>query len=369
MPKLSVLEFSRELAVELGYDLPEPWQPHPAIAEGILETAWTPSESRLASYYLVRTPSGWCHTSTTCRGWTIRGKCKHVSRRNKMTTETKEMTVTNPAALIAFDQLEDEQLLAHLEGNITRAWAYELTWLKDDQGQPVRGVSAAGAEECSEEMAHRGMALRPMDIKVEYEDEEEARLLVQVGRYAVFNDDRPDKLLDCTIRAKRQPKKMKLRTGAIIPDGFWYEKGVTKAVRNAKLALMDSATKAYIISKAIEAGRVLKQEAPAPGVATPRQSRVAAPPASEPSTASALTPEASTAISKAIEALRVKHGAPAVATVTGEAAKRWPAAVHEGRFRWASLSAEGAEAWFNMLEEAFAADLPVAEGEVSLPVT
>lgn len=235
------------------------------LKDGVLDEVFVPSRSSDHYYHLVRTAGGWQHTDSSCRGWLIRGECAHVKERN---LESTALVASNTSVLALIDDLEDREIVEALSGQVTRSWIYEFPM----SGSTVRGISAVGVEEASGEMAKHGEALRVIDVKIDYEDESEARFMVQAGRYAISADGR-EALLDVTIRGKRQPKKMKLRNGGWQDDEHWYEKGITKAVRNAKLALMPEYAKTHILTEAVKAGRVKQVDGPPAA----RQARVSAP--------------------------------------------------------------------------------------------
>lgn len=247
-------EASRPLAELLFVPAPE-LNIADTLRPGVLQQAKVLSSSGGFYYRLIRTPSGWHHTDTRCTGWLIRGDCAHIKEKN-MTNETALVT-THSFALAVFDDAEDDEIVSALSGQITRSWVYEFPM----DGETKRGISAVGVEEASGEMAKHGEAIRVIDLKIEYEDEEEARFLVQAGRYAISADGR-EALLDVTIRGKRQSKKETRRNGGVVVDKFWYEKGVTKAVRNAKLALLPEYAKTHILAEAVKAGKVRQVQAP-----------------------------------------------------------------------------------------------------------
>ena len=220
----------------------------------IREERAVPSRSRSGEEYrMMRTRSGWQHTDTRCTGWAVRNTCIHVEELN-METETAVVQATpDPLALI--EELEDKAIIAAITGQVTATWVYSFS----QGGAQVVGLSVDGVEAAAREMAKRGEAIREMDVHIEFEDEGEARFLARAGRYAVNADGR-EVLLDVAIRAKRQPKVMHLKSGGIRTDEHWYEKGVAKAARNAKEALIGEEVKAYIIAEAGKGRRTRKVE-------------------------------------------------------------------------------------------------------------
>jgi len=180
-----------------------------------------------------------------------------------MTTESPETTEVTALATISGDvlarieELEDTAIVEALTGSITAVWAYSFPV----GGKQINGLSSKGVEEAGREMAKQGEALREIDVRVDYEDETEARFIAKAGRYAIGGNG-SEVMLDSAIRGKRQPKYM-MANGRKVFDENWYEKGVTKANRNAKDALIPNTIRAHIIAESATAGRVQQvQERP-----------------------------------------------------------------------------------------------------------
>jgi len=234
----------------------------PPPGAGILEEREVPSAGVAGKMYrMVRTAGGWQHVDATCDAWAIKGTCYHVEELNMENgTETTK-------ALAVIEELEDTAIVARISGQITAEWVYRFPV----KGQEVVGLSVDGVEAAARECAKLGEAIREIDVRLEYEDEHEARFVARAGRYAVSKDGQ-EILLDVAIRAKRQPKMMKLRDGGTQFNEFWYEVGVTKAVRNAKEALLPEAVKVKIMAEAENAGRVRQVTAARPKPPLVRQS-------------------------------------------------------------------------------------------------
>jgi hypothetical protein len=225
----------------------------PELREGILDARFIQSRSIAHYYYMVRTAHGWQHADGRCRGWVIRGECAHVKELNMETGVVQ----SNARVLALIDEIEDAEIADSIRGDLTETWVYEFPV----GGKNVVGVSSKGVENGCRELAKQGEAIREMDVKVEYEDDREARFVAQAGRYAISPDGK-EVLLDVAIRAKRQSKWETRRNGDVVPDDNWYEKGITKAARNAKLALMPDSVVALIITEAKKQGRTRAVNAP-----------------------------------------------------------------------------------------------------------
>lgn len=248
------LALSERLAHSLG-QMPVAVMIHEELRPGVLDERLVQSSRHATNYRMVRTRGGWQHADIGCEGWLFGGNCYHVKELNMETSLVPH--TANVLALI--DEIEDSEIVAAISSQVTKAWVYEFPM----GGQTVRGLSATGVEEAARELGKHGEAIREMDVKVEYEDEHEARFIAQAGRYAISHDGK-EVLLDVAIRAKRQLKRIKLRTGGWQEDESWYEKGITKAVRNAKLALLPEMAKTQILAAAITAGRVRQVDGPPP---------------------------------------------------------------------------------------------------------
>lgn len=226
------------------------------VLPAVLETdeAWSISKPG-HKYRMIRTPSGWYHTTTDCYAWLRRATCHHVEERNEMTMAMQ--TVLSPGALDIIDELDEVALFKDVGSEITPAWAYSFPM----DGKNVTGLSAVGVEQASLELAKKGMALREIDVRVEYEDDREARFVAYVGRYAV-SETGGQTLLDSAVRGKRVSKWERRADGkGEYFNKNWFEHGVTKAARNAKRALLPEAVVSYVLAQAIAAGKVA-QSAP-----------------------------------------------------------------------------------------------------------
>jgi len=196
------------------------------------------------TYDMARTRGGWHHTDEGCGAWMNVGRCRHVDELNEEAKGGKLMVLPvggDPLAKI--EELDDQAIISALEGSVSETWAYSFA----QDGKAITGLSIVGVEQAAREMAKLGEALREESVNLVYEDEREGRFVAHVARYAVNGAGR-EVLLDSAIRAKRQPKFMKLRDGSEKFDQHWFEKGVGKALRNAKAALIADAVRQRILA-------------------------------------------------------------------------------------------------------------------------
>lgn len=333
----------------------------PDLVRAVKDIRYVRSGSRPEiTYRLIRTAGGWQHVDLGCEGWLFRTDCYHVKELN-MTTETA-IVPASTTVLDLIDNIEDEEIVAAIGKQITKSWVYEFP-----QGnETIRGLSAEGVEQAARQLAKSGEAIREMDIVVQYEDENEARFVAKAGRYAISAAGE-EVLLDVAIRAKRQPKFMKLRNGGTKFDDHWYEKGITKANRNAKAALLPEAAKTLILLEAAKAGRVRQVSAPQRANA-----RVQAP-RPEPETPGVedvptATEEQRAAMREWHDAITSNLGQPAMVAIVAEAKQRWPYADNNGKFSPKDLTVEHASEYIALLKERHDTPFEVGKEQATLPV-
>lgn len=146
---------------------------------------------------------------------------------------TEEMVPQDPYQLM--DAMDDRAIVEQMEGRVTDAWVYAV----NQGGRTVTGLSAAGVEEAARLLARNSKGtevLRELEAYVEKEDDLEARFIAKAGRFTILFDQGTahEVLMDTAIRGKRVSKYY--ANGEQNPH--WFEQGLTKAVRNAKLALL-----------------------------------------------------------------------------------------------------------------------------------
>lgn len=223
--------------------------------------------------------------------------------------DEKQLSVPQTHAFESFDLADEEQIIAELAGRVTEKYVYELKGVKDPTtGQNVTGLSYAGTNWACREYAKRNEVIRIMGKQMEIDpiDPNYVVVLVTAQRYATNSDTGRETALDSTLGIKRQWIKMKKNIWEngkvvgeeIVPDPFFWEKGFSKAIRNAKQALIPT----DIIKKIIQQALKAKQAGPSRDGETLQasrgQERAAAPqqpqkPAAAPSTAAAPPPAAS----------------------------------------------------------------------------
>lgn len=169
---------------------------------------------------------------------------------------------------VAMDRLDDDAIMAELEGRTIKALVYEF---KQDGGT-VRGLSKVGVDSVAREMAKQGEVLREMELDWAVDDDGAVLFKAKVGRYMVQTNQATGEihevLLDTAFGVKRQEKGY--AGGRANP--FWFEQGSMKAARNARMRLIREDLKQTVIQAAVNEGRVQKVEQP-PAVLAPTGSK------------------------------------------------------------------------------------------------
>lgn len=170
---------------------------------------------------------------------------------NKAVAEVrKPHAVTQWDPFVAMDRLDDQAIIAELQGQTVKALVYEFR----QDGKPVSGLSKAGVDATVREMAKQGEVLRELELNV-LDTPDEYVAHVKAGRFAIQTNQQTgevkETLLDVVFGVKRQPKRHP--NGAANP--FAYEQACTKAARNAKMRLLREDLKQAIIAMAKEQGR------------------------------------------------------------------------------------------------------------------
>ncbi len=156
----------------------------------------------------------------------------------------------------AIDRCDEQLVEQEIVGDLVETMAYEFTV----SGKKVRGLSYSGVNAVVRTMNSRGIARitcppYPRPLYAEIEDEEgDAAWECEV--YAV------DEIAGGGAWGRATQKKaMKLRSGEERPDTFSKTKALSKAQRNAKLALISEGLKAELLTmftkgqvKTIQAG-------------------------------------------------------------------------------------------------------------------
>jgi len=165
--------------------------------------------------------------------------------------EIKELAKFDP--FMAMDKLDDEAIVAELQGQIVDTLAYQF----EKDGQTVTGLSKAGVDAVCREMAKQGEVIRELELNV-LDTGEDYVAHVKAGRYIIQINQQTGEsrevLLDTVFGVKRQPKKYD--NGKTNP--FAYEQAVSKASRNAKMRLLREDLKQATIQLAQEQKKVIR---------------------------------------------------------------------------------------------------------------
>lgn len=162
---------------------------------------------------------------------------------NTPDASTGPMVKASPEAFIMFDRADDEAILARMRGAALKEMVYAFPAGRES----VYGLSVEGADECRREMAKQGEVIRETDVRIESETPDEARFIAKASRWWVPIDGRAPVELDSVVEFKRQDKYITFRNGQQGPDEHWYEKGASKAMRNAVLKLVPQTIKQRVL--------------------------------------------------------------------------------------------------------------------------
>lgn len=178
--------------------------------------------------------------------------------------EASEKQVALPAEHTDMFELADEhQIISELQGRVTEKYVYELKGMKDERGQPITGLSYAGTNWACREYAKRGEVIRIVgkpEFALDPTDPDYVLVSVMAQRFSVHPETGRESALDTAPGLKRQWRKMKKniwekgqKVGEeFFEDPFFWEKGLSKATRNAKQALIPTDIVKQIIEHALK---------------------------------------------------------------------------------------------------------------------
>jgi hypothetical protein len=144
------------------------------------------------------------------------------------------------------DALDDQLIIAELEGRMPEILTYHFS----DKGQEVWGLSKAGVDEATCELAKQGEVIREVELNFT-DGKDEAFFNVKAARYVISKNGQ-EVLLDTKFGTKRQSK----RTARGNDNTFWYEQGSIKACRNASMRLIPKTIVQAVIENAKQKGKV-----------------------------------------------------------------------------------------------------------------
>jgi hypothetical protein len=175
----------------------------------------------------------------------------------------KELALPEEQHAEIFDLADEEQIVSQLQGRVSEKFVYELKGVKDERGQPVRGLSFAGTNWACREYAKQGEVIRIVgkpEYAVDPTDPDYVLVSVMAQRFAVHPETGRESALDTQPGLKRQWRKMKRnkwenghKVGEeFFEDPFFWEKGLSKATRNAKQALIPTDIVLQLITQALK---------------------------------------------------------------------------------------------------------------------
>lgn len=163
-------------------------------------------------------------------------------------------------AYTAMDIADDVAIIADMEGGKKEFEALVYRF-KNKRGQEVTDLSKEGVDWASREFAKKGEAIRIEGEPKMFIDPSNPDYVIAVAKaqrwtVRVHNDKVVEVPLDNQIGVKRQPVFLELRNGERIPDDFYAEKAMSKAVRNAKKSLLPKSFIKEVIERAIKGEHV-----------------------------------------------------------------------------------------------------------------
>lgn len=183
-------------------------------------------------------------------------------------TEQEKAAQAQAADFELMNREDEQQILDDLRGIPTERFVY-----KNSRGQFE--LSYAGTKWAVREMAEKGEAIRIQDHpRVErcVIDPEYVTVTVLASRVQVNRDAKVETLLDTQVGSARGWIKLKRLDGTVVPDEFFYNKTISKAVRNVQQALMPQDFKKAMIDVLVK-----KLGQPAGQAAQPQQQKKKAP--------------------------------------------------------------------------------------------
>jgi len=168
--------------------------------------------------------------------------------------EEKALVTQNRDPYQIMDSLDDALIEAEIENRIVNTWVYAFT---GSDGKFQSGLSKIGVDACCTEMAKTGHVIREGEVKFAPDPISSEHILFQgpATRYAINREGQEVKM-ESVNGTKRQWIRMKLKTGKVIDDPFWFEKGAMKALRNARARLIPEEIRTKIILLAKTKGKV-----------------------------------------------------------------------------------------------------------------
>lgn len=170
---------------------------------------------------------------------------------NANAIEKKQMRaeITDPDPFTIMDKMDDELILAEIEGRIVDTWVYHFF----EGGKEQWGLSKVGVDAACSELAKKGEVIRELELNFYLDpvDKEYVVFVSKAGRFAVTRDGK-EVLLDTAIGTKRQWTKLIRKDGSTCPNQFYFEQGAMKALRNARARLISEEIKTKIIAFAKE---------------------------------------------------------------------------------------------------------------------
>jgi len=180
-----------------------------------------------------------------------------------MENEERRLAVVEHESFEAIELADEELIVAEIAGRVTDKFVYEMKGMRSENGDPVIGLSYSGTNWACREYAKQGECIRVVGRPEVIPDPLNPQYIVAVvtaQRVAIDPETKRETPLDSTFGIKRQwsmMKKKKWENGVcvgeeVVPDPFYFEKCISKAIRNAKQALIPTDVVKKLIASALQ---------------------------------------------------------------------------------------------------------------------
>ena len=173
----------------------------------------------------------------------------------------------------AMDALDDELIIAEIEGRIVDKWVYHFPGAPGEK--EVWGLSKVGVDQACRVMAAQGEAIREENIEWTIDPTDNRYVLFKgFASRVIVSKEGIEAVLDRAAGTKRQCTMVVKRSG-ITKDknAFWFEQGTVKALRNARSRLLSEEVVGKIMAMAKEKGKT--REVAVPPISPPHEKQEA----------------------------------------------------------------------------------------------
>lgn len=171
-------------------------------------------------------------------------------------------------ALALFDELDEEAIIAEIQGAAPDRFAYEIEIKTQDGPRKVIGLGKVGVDMLIRKLSDKGIVFREVETKWEDKGEyatfEVTVQRCRIGKPVMLENGKmatPEVALETHKGYKLQSKTTTTRDGRKVPNNFWFEVGFQKATRNAHRRFLPEEQVSRMIRSAIDDGKFRKFDA------------------------------------------------------------------------------------------------------------